>query len=76
MGVPAEKDDESTGPKVEIPLEEFRRLTRALERLAQAQERALAQDADTARRAARKAGPTTPEAVARVEARMRKWSKP
>jgi hypothetical protein len=66
----AEKKDPP--PMVELPADRFDRLLRALERIAQYQERLLAQDADNARRAARKAGPTTPEAEARIEKRLRR----
>lgn len=69
MGDAAEK---KTPPTVELPLERFDRLLRALERIAQYQERLLAQDADNTRRAARKVGPTTPEAENRVARRLRR----
>lgn len=61
-----------TEPVVEVPLDRFDRLLVLLERLAQAQERTLAQNQDTSRRAARKAGATTPEAMERVERRLKK----
>jgi chemotaxis protein histidine kinase CheA len=67
MGEPAEK---KSPPMVELPADRFDRLLLLLERLAQAQERLLAQDQDNARRAAKKAGPTTALAQARVAARL------
>lgn len=67
MGEPAEKRAQ---PTVEIPLDRFERLLVLLERLAQAQERNFAQGQENTRRAARKAGPTTPEAEAQVASRV------
>lgn len=55
---------------VEVPLDRFDRLLVLLERLAQAQERTLAQASHDARRYAAKAGPTTPEAEADVARRL------
>lgn len=65
------KDDKGER-MVELPLDRFDRLLVLLERLAQAQERNLGQQQDTARRAARKAGATTDAAMDRVEKRLKK----
>lgn len=67
-------DDEREAGNVELPLERFDRLLRALEMLVQNEQRKLAQQNDNERRAARKAGPTTPEAEARVERKLKKWA--
>lgn len=50
----------------------FERLICALERLVLIEERKLAQSADSARRAAKRAGPTTDQAIADVRARLKK----
>lgn len=62
MGDPAKSLDD----------ERFERLLRALERLVLVEERKLAQVADSSRRAAKKAGPTTEQAMAQVKARLKK----
>jgi hypothetical protein len=69
--------DETT---VELPCDAFARMlglmerqTRALELIVETEQRRLAQVEDTARRAARKIGPTTPEIEARVRERMERW---
>jgi len=74
MGEPAKKVADET---VAVPADDFRRIVDALESvtrqlalITQYEERRLAQAEDTARRAARKVGPTTDEARATIE-RMR-----
>lgn len=66
---------ESDVEMVSVPLEDLRRLCKLNERLAQAVERLLNRKDDEARRYERMAGPTTAEAEARVERRLRKLGK-
>lgn len=75
MGAAEKPDNDNEEQLVGIPLSDFRRLLNLMERLCQNQERTLNQRQDAARRAAQKAGPTTPEAEARVAAKLRKWGK-
>lgn len=71
MSDAAKKDDEKP-VMVEIPLERLERLLKALEYMVQRDQRAEAQRRDTARRAEKKAGPTTQEAEERVRRKLRK----
>jgi hypothetical protein len=70
MSQAAEKKD-----TVEVPiemLETLKRLLPAVEQLVQDNRRERTRAEDAARRAARKAGPTTPEAEARVERALKR----
>jgi CRP-like cAMP-binding protein len=66
--MPAENDVRM----VELPADKLDRLLALNERLARAVERLLNRQADQAARYAKKAGPTTAQAEARVAERLRK----
>jgi CRP-like cAMP-binding protein len=68
MADPTDHDDET----VTVPLSDLRRLMALNERLARAVERLLNRHEHQARRAANLAGPTTPEAEARVARKLKK----
>lgn len=67
-------DNDEQPATITVPLSDFKRLLRALEHIVQRDQRQQAQNDDDTRRAARKAGPTTAEAEARVERRHKKWA--
>jgi hypothetical protein len=72
VGSEARKLPDNDQDTVEVPANDFSRLVRALERLVTVEERKLAARGSAERRALKQAGPTTDEAIARAEKRLRK----
>lgn len=77
MAEPAEKREpdalDALLQRFDKLLSDQERAVRALEMIAQNEQRKLSERDDSARRAASKAGPTTPEAEAEVARRHKKW---